>query len=230
MMRKISEDVEVTEEVSSSEINVSPDETPITHCILHNSVKLLVDTLNDEENELLVPPLLNERNATGKSPLELCAILGRTDIMRELLSKGADVNLANCEGYTPAHYASAWGQVAVLKILTEYGADLTINNIRNESPKDIAQRYGKVECIDFIDWAFAKESLLARIKAIQDVLIEPEKKPSREEKNLIINSCKEKLAWIENSPTATTQEFISQQVVLDTALSAVLSKITTSRK
>lgn len=98
MMRKISEDLEVIEEVSSSEIYVSPEETPITHCILHNSVKLLVDTLNDEANELLVPPLLNERNATGKSPLELCAILGRTDIMKELLSKGADVNLANCEG------------------------------------------------------------------------------------------------------------------------------------
>lgn len=34
----------------------------------------------------------------------------------------------------------------------------------------------------FFLFLVAKESLLARIKAIQDVLIEPEKKPSRDEK------------------------------------------------
>ncbi|GAB1598136.1 ankyrin repeat domain-containing protein 45-like [Argonauta hians] len=229
-MKRTSENEETTEEVVSTDFQISSTETAITFCVLNNLVRILIDTLNDEENEHYVSAALNERNDSGKSPLELCAILGRTEIMRELLTRGADANLSNCAGYTPAHYAGGWGQVDILKILTEFGANLNVVNERAETPKDIAERYQKVECIDFIEWAFAKNNLISCIKSIQNLILEPEKKPSKDEKNLILNTCKEKLSWIENTVTATTQEFISQQVALETTLSAVIAKIAPSRK
>ena len=41
---------------------------------------------------------LNARDKHGRTPLSLAALLGRDEITRVLVEKGADVNLANSSG------------------------------------------------------------------------------------------------------------------------------------
>ena len=86
------------EEIVYEDVEVLQGETDVTHCILKNCVDILVHSLNDEANQELVPILLDQRNADGRSPLELCAILGRSEIIRVLLQFGANVNLINPGG------------------------------------------------------------------------------------------------------------------------------------
>ena len=39
-----------------------------------------------------VAEMMEERNDEGKTALDIAAMLGRTDMMKELISRGADVN------------------------------------------------------------------------------------------------------------------------------------------
>lgn len=85
-------------EIVYEEIELLQGETPITHCILKNCVDILINSLNDEANQEMATSLLDQRNADGRTPLELSAILGRVEIISVLLQFGANVNLANCGG------------------------------------------------------------------------------------------------------------------------------------
>lgn len=212
-------------EIVYEEIELLQGETPITHCILKNCVDILINSLNDEANQEMATSLLDQRNADGRTPLELSAILGRVEIISVLLQFGANVNLANCGGYTPAHYAAAWGQTQILKLLIEAKADLSLTNGIGETPHQLALRYGQMECIDFIDWIEAKTNLEFTIKRMQERLTESERRPTKEEKNLVLNACKEKLAWLESATMPTTQDFIVQQELLEAALNPVMEKL-----
>lgn len=207
------------------EIELLPRETSITHCVLKNSVDLLAHSLNDEANKELAATLLDQRNDEGRTPLELCSILGRGEILKVLLKHGLDINLPNCKGYTSAHYAAAWGQTHILKLLIEANADLSLKNFIGDTPRLIALRYGHMECVDFIDWIVAKTSLETTIKRMQERLSESEKRPNKEEKNLVINTCNEKLAWIESVSMPTTQDFIVQQELLENTLNPIFAKL-----
>lgn len=45
---------------------------------------------------------LNARNKYGRTPLDLAALLGREEVVRVLVEKGAEVNLANSSGIVSA--------------------------------------------------------------------------------------------------------------------------------
>ena len=53
----------------------------------------LLEYLNDES------PELSARNGDGKSPLDVAAILGRGEMAKLVVEKGAAVNLANKSGW-----------------------------------------------------------------------------------------------------------------------------------
>lgn len=77
-----------------------PNTTIVTHCILKNDTQRLVKCFEDDEDEYkdTVAELINQRGEDGKSPLDVAATLGRVDISRELIQRGADVMSVNCQG------------------------------------------------------------------------------------------------------------------------------------
>ena len=99
----------------------------------------------------------------GLSPLHLAAQGGHLDVMKALLTSGADVNARAANGYTPLHFAICFGpkqfleplpalsetaeDIGVYRLLTavpqfliEHGADLNARETsRNRSPLELAR-------------------------------------------------------------------------------------------
>jgi ankyrin repeat protein len=58
----------------------------------------------------------------GNSSLMWAAYFGETDVVKYLLTKGADVNLINEDGHTALQLASKKGHRDIVKLLRNYGA------------------------------------------------------------------------------------------------------------
>lgn len=171
---------------------------------------------------------MNKRSSSdGKSPLEWASLLGRTEIVTELLKRGAEINSVNCKGYGALHLASAWGKIETLKLLVRQGADLYLATANKEVARDIALRYNNDECADFLEWADSRQQLKSAILAMKEQMAVPEKvklltKDEKVSTNALIN---EKLDWLEKTPDADTTEFIAQKELFMTATSPVFKKM-----
>ena len=79
--------------------------------------------------------------ATGCTPLWVAARNGNIDIVKELIRRGADVNLPNNDGMTPIRSAVYHGHVNVIKELIAAGAVITgdafIDAIKNGQPASL---------------------------------------------------------------------------------------------
>ena len=64
----------------------------------------------------------------GSSPLISAAVFGKTDISRELIKAGADVNLQNNEGSTALHSSAFLCRLEITEMLLENGANKDLNN------------------------------------------------------------------------------------------------------
>ncbi|XP_050394644.1 ankyrin repeat domain-containing protein 45 [Patella vulgata] len=222
-------EAENLEEVKQPEV-LLPNTNIVTHCVLKNDVARLVKCFEDEEDEFKegVETLLNVRNEEGKSPLDLAAMLGRIDITRELLQRGADVANNSNKGFSPIHYAAAWGRIGVLKTLVEFQVNLQQKNSHGERARETALRYNQTECMDYLDWAEAKVNLILSIKHIQEWVTDPERiqgRLNKEEKNLSVNACKEKTEWVESTVDATTQDFIQQKANIEELVGPIMQKL-----
>lgn len=207
-----------------------PNTTIVTHCVFKNDPNRLTRCFEDDEDPYkeTVTELINQRGEDGKSPLDLAATLGRVDIARELVQRGANVLSLNCQGYCAMHHAAAWGKVGVLKVLVEAQADLQQRNTHGERPRETALRYNQTECVDFLDWAEAKVDLLTTIRNAQETLADPEKVQGRftkDDKNIITNTCKEKAEWVERTTDATTKDFIMQKLALEEVINPIMQKL-----
>ena len=65
-----------------------------------------------------------EQYAHGHTPLMQAALDGNTEIVRELLNRGADINQRDDNGRTALMFAVINGHYDTMKVLLEYGADV----------------------------------------------------------------------------------------------------------
>jgi len=209
-----------------------PDTTIVTHCIYKNDPQRLVKCFEDDTDKYkeVVVDLLNERDDEGKSPLDLAACLGRVEITRELLARGADVHNFTPKGYSCLHYAAAWGRLPVLKLHVEHEGNLHQRNTHGERPMETAQRYTQQSCVDYLEWAEAKQLLQETIKQTQEAILDADKavagRITKEEKNIALNTCKEKQEWLDNqSSEASTQDFHSHRHYLLDVVTPVVQKL-----
>lgn len=92
-------DVGAQEEEKPPEV-LLPDTTIVTHCIYKNDLARLVKSFEDETDPYKdnIIELINERDDDGKSPLDIAASMGRADICREMLKRGADITSITGKG------------------------------------------------------------------------------------------------------------------------------------
>jgi ankyrin repeat protein len=82
------------------------------------------------------PQLLGLRNKAGTAALHTAAGMAGADVVRLLISKGADVNSKTREGWTPLHYAAMQGLTANAEVLLSAGAD--VNSETNDGKTPLA--------------------------------------------------------------------------------------------
>lgn len=102
------------------------------------SIKVEVRTVNDE------------------SALMLAALKGLTEICRQLIELGADVNKP---GWAPLHYAASRGHLAVMTLLLDHHAYIDAASPNGTTPLMMAARYGSFESTKLLLEAGADPSL-----------------------------------------------------------------------
>ena len=67
---------------------------------------------------------------SGQTPLFAAVLRGKTNIVKYLLSQGADTSITEIDGYTLVHGAAFQGRPAVMDVLLDHGLD--VNTFHND--------------------------------------------------------------------------------------------------
>lgn len=78
--------------------------------------------MEDVEAKLVTAEDVNQ-SLGGRKPLHYATDFGQTDVVKYLISKGADINAPDKHGLTPLMSACYEGHTSCVKILLEMGAD-----------------------------------------------------------------------------------------------------------
>eukprot|EP00002_Diphylleia_rotans_P008807 TRINITY_DN187_c0_g1_i3.p1 TRINITY_DN187_c0_g1~~TRINITY_DN187_c0_g1_i3.p1 ORF type:complete len:1093 (-),score=171.74 TRINITY_DN187_c0_g1_i3:796-4074(-) len=102
---------------------VSKNDVDLTLCILCHGGSRLVS---------------NRKNSLGETPLHICAMQGRVDLIEILLKYDADLDIRDRVDCTPLVYAVSSGQDAAVRGLVCHGADVEIPDANGNTPLQIA--------------------------------------------------------------------------------------------
>ena len=90
----------------------------------------------------------------GYTALMGAAMYNRTDVVRCLIEKGANVNEQNRYGWTALHTALHWASsnnyTDVIEILVQHGARTDIMDEYGETPIDLAHSWNYKEAVDLL--------------------------------------------------------------------------------
>jgi ankyrin repeat protein len=87
------------------------------------------------------------RSAEDESPLMLAALHGLTDVCRQLIVRGADVNKP---GWAPLHYAATHGHLEVMTLLLDQYAYIDAASPNGTTPLMMAARYGTQDAVKLL--------------------------------------------------------------------------------
>lgn len=107
---------------------------------------------------LLSWPKLNVevRNPHDESPLMFAALSGQTDVARQLIARGADINKP---GWTPLHYAATNGHTDIMQMLLDGYAYIDASAPNGSTPLMMAAEYGTIQAVQLLLDAGADASI-----------------------------------------------------------------------
>lgn len=92
------------------------------------------------------PTMLELRDEQGASPLYKAAWNGRTELVRGLIARGAEVNVATTNGLTPLHGGALNGYLEICRMLLDYGADPNARStVQGNTPLHVVWQGGHAE-------------------------------------------------------------------------------------
>lgn len=100
------------------------------------------------------PPAVQARAARPAMPhadeLFKAASFGDLNTVRQLLSKGININIANEEHETALHMAAAKGHYQIVIYLLNHGADINSRTVNNWLPIHHATRFGHANIVNYL--------------------------------------------------------------------------------
>ena len=95
------------------------------------------------------PDLLDSISDHGFTPLGIATHFGKEDVVRFLLTAGADANIYSQNGYNvyPLHAAVGSAFVNITKMLIEVGAEVNVFQSSRTTPLHLASQNGDIELI-----------------------------------------------------------------------------------
>lgn len=98
-----------------------------------------------------IDALDTRRNPNGRRALNWAAWYDRPEAIRQLVARGAHINLANLTGFTPLHHAAENGSLDAARALVALDADWLLLNENGERPVDVARRRGHLNVVALLD-------------------------------------------------------------------------------
>ena len=87
-------------------------------------------------------------NWGGSTTLQYAAVYSHTDVMHELLQRGADVNKRDRDyGRTALHYSARYNSTDAIRLLLQNGASTTIKDDEGRTPIDWARKKNHQEAV-----------------------------------------------------------------------------------
>ena len=86
-----------------------------------------------------------DRDKYANTALHLASSRGHLDIVRLLLTEGADITIADNDGMTALHWASSRGHLDIVRLLLTEGADITIADNNGRTALILASRNGHID-------------------------------------------------------------------------------------
>ncbi|MCC6697473.1 MAG: ankyrin repeat domain-containing protein [Candidatus Hydrogenedentes bacterium] len=96
------------------------------------------------------PTLVSQSSQEGELPTHCCVRHEAVEILKYLVSQGADVNGQDRNGQTPLHLAAWFGKTRSAETLIELGADVRSNGADGLGPLHIAAREDRVPMIELL--------------------------------------------------------------------------------
>ena len=87
---------------------------------------------------------------TGATPLLMASGIGHTDVVKELIAAGADINITDNDGFTPLMMASGMGHTNIVEALIAAGADLNIASVDGVRPLNMANELGHTKIAELL--------------------------------------------------------------------------------
>lgn len=90
---------------------------------------------------------VESRNAADESPLMMASLKGLTEVVHQLVEKGADVNKP---GWAPLHYAATNGHLEIMNLLLENHAYIDASSPNGSTPLMMAALYGSPSAVKLL--------------------------------------------------------------------------------
>lgn len=87
---------------------------------------------------------------TDSYPAGTAAAMGELEVLKVLVSAGANVNAQDFAGYAPLHHAAKEGHKDIVIWLLANGANPNLTNIKGRTPSRIAEKEGHSEIAQII--------------------------------------------------------------------------------
>lgn len=177
---------------------------------------------------------VNARDNAGYTALHECALRGRVQIAKHLLTYGADVNCCSTDGIRPIHDAVENDHLEILRLLLSYGADPTLSTYAGRSLAKIARTERMLKFIqryngDINGYTNDKEEKRWQFKRSSSILPEPKtgtgcpvfdglpSDPEDESQDICTFSCKPLFTTrrITLEPNNRVEDFLLLDEVLD---------------
>lgn len=87
------------------------------------------------------------RSPKDESPLMMASLKGHTELVRQLIARGADVNKP---GWAPLHYAATGGHLEIMALLLEHHAFIDAQSPNKTTPLMMAAHYGSPQAVKLL--------------------------------------------------------------------------------
>jgi ankyrin repeat protein len=160
-------DPSVVEIIRSAYVSVNSLQMQINRLMTEGQPELAISLL--EKTHL--GEILSYRNSWGMGLSHIAAYRGWLEVIRWLVSNGADISVRDKKGRTPLHWAAGYGVLPAVELLVREGADCEARDEMGRTPFKLA-----VEARQVINWSchrhyylFGVIELLASLSPKDDI-------------------------------------------------------------
>ena len=133
---------QIVENVKSHVAKLRNAQAPLIQlwtAVLNNDIAKVRDALKQGIDVNEIDMRFAVAGGNGRRALNYAAIRDNSKMIRELLSAGADIDLANKSGFTPLMHAAEYGAIHAASALIEAGADVTKKSLRGHTALQVAE-------------------------------------------------------------------------------------------